>query len=254
MTHGFFVDTGSHRTMSRAALQVLLGSRRGWKRLHGEEVWPLHLEAALIEALEQYVPDNSRETRLLGRYRGRNQFIAAYILRRTGEHRTSKQVGSRLQQMRHCTRNSQIRNLLDPLRSDSYNQHQDMHSSSSADWSGLPPCPVHLSILTCSRPACPLPATRAFFETQYSTCIKPYLVLAKFGSVQVRAIFRRTLNANAGFGSGISRTPNLNPCSGSVRRSNTFEPGRDSGFFGVQKLVPETTYGLFRCTHLGRRS
>ncbi|KAJ7616600.1 hypothetical protein FB45DRAFT_757256, partial [Roridomyces roridus] len=50
--------------------------------------------------LERYVPDHSRETQLLRRFRGRNRFISEYILAKTGELRTNKQVGSRLQQLR----------------------------------------------------------------------------------------------------------------------------------------------------------
>ncbi|KAJ7080169.1 hypothetical protein B0H15DRAFT_787415, partial [Mycena belliarum] len=53
--------------------------------------------------LENYVPDDSRETRVLGRYRGRNRFISDYIYNRTGERRSNKQVGSRLQQLRHTS-------------------------------------------------------------------------------------------------------------------------------------------------------
>ncbi|KAJ7897494.1 hypothetical protein B0H13DRAFT_1623443 [Mycena leptocephala] len=36
----------------------------------------------------------------LGRYPGRNQFLSQFILNKTGEQRTAKQVGSRLQQLR----------------------------------------------------------------------------------------------------------------------------------------------------------
>ncbi|KAJ7016176.1 hypothetical protein C8F04DRAFT_1203077 [Mycena alexandri] len=39
---------------------------------------------------------------------------------------------------------------------------------------------------------------------------------------------------------------------GSVRRSNTFEPGKFSGISGVQKLVRTTTYELFLRTHVPR--
>ncbi|KAJ7705814.1 hypothetical protein B0H16DRAFT_1482108 [Mycena metata] len=69
---------------------------------------------------------------------------------------------------------------------------------------------------------------------------KVQIVLAGFGSVQVRGIFARTLNANATFGSGLYRMPNLNPRSGSVRRSNPFEPERDSAFSGRKKLSERT--------------
>ncbi|KAJ7438714.1 hypothetical protein B0H11DRAFT_576429 [Mycena galericulata] len=75
-----------------------------WKRWNtsrdGEYVWPLTLEAALLDGLERYQPDGSRETRMLGRFRRRNQFISDYIFEKTGERRTAKQIGSRLQQLR----------------------------------------------------------------------------------------------------------------------------------------------------------
>ncbi|KAJ7015997.1 hypothetical protein C8F04DRAFT_1203941 [Mycena alexandri] len=51
--------------------------------------------------------------------------------------------------------------------------------------------------------------------------------------------FLRTPNSNAVFGSGISRTPNLNLRSGSVRRSNVFERDQNSGISGVQKTRSE---------------
>ncbi|KAJ7746039.1 hypothetical protein B0H16DRAFT_967774 [Mycena metata] len=81
------------------------------------------------------------------------------------------------------------------------------------------------------------------------------LVLARFGSVQVRGTFSRTLNSNLAFGSGIGRTANLNPRSGSVRRSNVFEPERESGFSGMQILVRKCLYIFFRgtCLYSGRK-
>ncbi|KAJ7776255.1 TEA/ATTS domain family-domain-containing protein [Mycena metata] len=169
MTHAFFVDTGSRDTVSGAALRTLLGPRHCWKKLHGQEVWPPHLEAALLEALEQYIPDDSRETRLLGRYRGRNQFVAEYIFRRTGEYRTNKQVGSRLQQMRHSTRNPKIQDLLNPLRLSSWYSRDRPQFSSSVDCSGPSPCPLHISVPIRPRsspPAYPLLATPAPTHTK----------------------------------------------------------------------------------------
>lgn len=53
-----------------------------------------------LTGLEQYQPDDSRETRLLGRFPMRNRFISDYIFNKTGKRRTAKQVGSRLQQLR----------------------------------------------------------------------------------------------------------------------------------------------------------
>ncbi|KAF5388707.1 hypothetical protein D9757_004868 [Collybiopsis confluens] len=80
---------------------AVVRSRKSWKTLKGGKmVWPLHLEAALLEGLSAYKPDNSRETLLLGRFPMRNRFISEYIFKTTGELRTAKQVGSRLQQLR----------------------------------------------------------------------------------------------------------------------------------------------------------
>ncbi|KAJ7938495.1 hypothetical protein B0H13DRAFT_1499802, partial [Mycena leptocephala] len=50
--------------------------------------------------LGQFQPTVCKETVMLGRYPGRNQFLSQYILNKTGEQRTPKQVGSRLQQLR----------------------------------------------------------------------------------------------------------------------------------------------------------
>lgn len=51
-------------------------------------------------ALQEYVPEDTRETRILGRFPMRNRFISDYIYRATGKYRSAKQVGSRLQQLR----------------------------------------------------------------------------------------------------------------------------------------------------------
>ncbi|KAJ7733857.1 hypothetical protein DFH07DRAFT_845207 [Mycena maculata] len=102
---------------AQTVLQSVLQARRARKTSQsGEDVWPVHLEAALLEGLESYVPDDSRETRVLGRFRGRNQFISEYIFSRTGVRRSNKQVGSRLQQLRHCTSDPKLRRLLTPFR------------------------------------------------------------------------------------------------------------------------------------------
>jgi transcriptional enhancer factor len=99
--------------------QSIVKGRKSWKTLRGGEiVWPPELEAALLEGqltlsniscqylsnyyvgLEAYQPDDSRETRLLGRFPMRNRFISDYIFHKTAKRRTAKQVGSRLQQLR----------------------------------------------------------------------------------------------------------------------------------------------------------
>ncbi|KAJ7443794.1 hypothetical protein FB451DRAFT_1568532 [Mycena latifolia] len=115
------------RPATTNVLDSVLGSRKSWKTLHtGENVWPQHLEAALLEGLENHVPDDSMETRLLGRYRGRNQFISEYIFNKTGEYRSNRQVGSRLQQLRHCSSDPMLRRLLIPLRKLRSHSHEDL--------------------------------------------------------------------------------------------------------------------------------
>ncbi|KAF9234819.1 hypothetical protein BU15DRAFT_78656 [Melanogaster broomeanus] len=83
-------------------LQTILRTRKSWKTLKGqaEAVWPPYLEATMLKALQDYEPDDSRETRMLGRYPMRNRFISDYVHRTTGKYRSAKQVGSRLQQLR----------------------------------------------------------------------------------------------------------------------------------------------------------
>ncbi|TFK68460.1 hypothetical protein BDN72DRAFT_736659, partial [Pluteus cervinus] len=66
--------------------------------------------------LEKYQPDDSRETRLLGRFPMRNRFISDYIYDKTGKRRTAKQVGSRLQQLRDTCGGKRLLNLLAPCR------------------------------------------------------------------------------------------------------------------------------------------
>jgi transcriptional enhancer factor len=74
------------------------------------------LEAALIEGLENYQPDDTRETRLLGRFPMRNRFISDWIFDKTGKRRTAKQVGSRLQQLRDTCGGKRLLSLLSPNR------------------------------------------------------------------------------------------------------------------------------------------
>ena len=99
----------------------VITGRKSWKTLKGktEAVWPPYLEVALFEGLSslslvisipissfplkglsRYQPSNPRATKSLGRFPNRNRFISEYILKKTGKHRTPKQVGSRLQQLR----------------------------------------------------------------------------------------------------------------------------------------------------------
>ncbi|KAJ7597578.1 hypothetical protein C8J56DRAFT_882983 [Mycena floridula] len=96
---------------------TIVKGRKSWKTLRGGEVvWPPELEAALLEGLESYQPDDSRETRLLGRFPLRNRFISDFIFQKTGKHRSAKQVGSRLQQLRDTCGGKQLMTLLSPAR------------------------------------------------------------------------------------------------------------------------------------------
>ncbi|KAJ7803387.1 hypothetical protein B0H13DRAFT_2493948 [Mycena leptocephala] len=114
---------------TKEVLQSVLRSRKTWKSLRGgETVWPLELEAALLEGLEHYQPDDSRETRMLGRFPRRNRFISDYIFDKTGKRRSPKQVGSRLQQLRESCGGQQLLHLLSPFRSPAPSAH-----SASAD-------------------------------------------------------------------------------------------------------------------------
>ncbi|KAF7300483.1 TEA domain-containing protein [Mycena chlorophos] len=108
---------GGPSETTKEVLQSVLKVRKSWKTLRGgETVWPLELEAALLEGLEAYVPDDSRETRLLGRFPRRNRFISDYIFDKTGKRRSAKQVGSRLQQLRESCGGKKLLHLLSPFR------------------------------------------------------------------------------------------------------------------------------------------
>ena len=60
----------------------------------------LGLTARPLAGLSEYAPAESKSPRGLTRFPNRNKFISEYILKKTGEIRTAKQVGSRIQQLR----------------------------------------------------------------------------------------------------------------------------------------------------------
>lgn len=95
-------------------LRTILNVRRSWKTLKGntEPVWPPYLEVTMLKGLHEYKPIDSRETQILGRFPMRNRFISEYIYQKTGKYRSSKQIGSRLQQIRDT---SEGRELIDSL-------------------------------------------------------------------------------------------------------------------------------------------
>jgi len=133
---------------TKDVLQSVLKVRKSWKTLRGgETVWPLDLEAALLEGLENYQPDDSRETRMLGRFPRRNRFISDYIHAKTGKRRSAKQVGSRLQQLRESCGGKKLLHLLSPFRQPAYSE-----SSASSDGS-------------CNSPVTPLSGGQSFPNT-----------------------------------------------------------------------------------------
>ncbi|KAG1823530.1 uncharacterized protein BJ212DRAFT_1574193 [Suillus subaureus] len=95
--------------------RTIMKIRKGWKTLKGntEPVWPPHLEAIMLKGLQEYGPVHSREAHILSRFPQRNQFISDYIYRKTGKHRSSKQIGSRLQQFKDTLEG---RELIDSLQ------------------------------------------------------------------------------------------------------------------------------------------
>ncbi|KAJ7766201.1 hypothetical protein B0H16DRAFT_387998 [Mycena metata] len=136
---------------TKDVLQSVLKVRKSWKTLRGgETVWPLDLEAALLEGLENYQPDDSRETRMLGRFPRRNRFISDYIFEKTGKRRTAKQVGSRLQQLRESCGGKKLLHLLSPFRQPAYSD-----SSASSDSS-------------CTSPVSPLTDGQSFHNPRHT--------------------------------------------------------------------------------------
>lgn len=107
------------RGKTQDVFRSVINSRKSYKMLKGatEAVWPPQLEEALLKGIfiisdahpvtliiitgfATYQPEDCRETRILGRFPMRNQFISDYIFQTTGKRRSAKQVGSRLQQLR----------------------------------------------------------------------------------------------------------------------------------------------------------
>ncbi|KAF8998095.1 hypothetical protein BDQ17DRAFT_1428602 [Cyathus striatus] len=108
--------TNHGRTNSDSALaSVEITGRKMWKTLRerkSEAVWPPKLESALLEALKKYRPTSSRDPKQLQRFPKRNRFISDYVFQATGQRRTPKQVGSRLQQIRDTCSEEHILKLL----------------------------------------------------------------------------------------------------------------------------------------------
>ncbi|PBK98909.1 hypothetical protein ARMGADRAFT_483248 [Armillaria gallica] len=102
---------------SKVRAETIITGRKSWKTMkgqHNEPVWPPHIEAALIEALEKYRPHsaNIKNPKELRRFPKRNIFISNEIYKKTGRRRTAKQVGSRLQQLRDTCEDDRVLDLL----------------------------------------------------------------------------------------------------------------------------------------------
>ncbi|KDR72239.1 hypothetical protein GALMADRAFT_158967 [Galerina marginata CBS 339.88] len=80
-------------------------------RVRKEPVWPPICEEALLEGLRAYRPV-SKTGRPLRRFTKRNVFISKFIFEATGEKRTPKQVGSRLQQISESSRDDDLKTLI----------------------------------------------------------------------------------------------------------------------------------------------
>ncbi|KAI0338564.1 hypothetical protein BDW22DRAFT_684334 [Trametopsis cervina] len=117
-------DDGS----SNPAVKTILNSRKCWRNMKGKEeaVWPPDLEAALIGGLEKYRPAEAKSNRVLGRFPMRNKFVADHIFETTGQRRTPKQVGSRIQQLRDTSSGKHI------LKAISDKHYEMMHPKKSA--------------------------------------------------------------------------------------------------------------------------
>ncbi|PPQ73543.1 hypothetical protein CVT24_007453 [Panaeolus cyanescens] len=140
--------------------QSIVKGRKSWKTLRGGEVvWPPELEAALIEGLENYQPDDSRETRLLGRFPMRNRFISDWIYEKTGKRRTAKQVGSRLQQLRDTCGGKRLLNLLSPNRRPCRTSSLSPEFQHRDNSSNYGPPPLRYESESCSDSSGSTPAT-----------------------------------------------------------------------------------------------
>ncbi|KAJ7230400.1 hypothetical protein GGX14DRAFT_583088 [Mycena pura] len=134
-------------------IRTPIPGRRVWKKIkeRQETIWSPELEAALVQALEKYRPGGS-PNRILRRFPKRNRFISDHIFAVTGSRRTTKQVGSRLQQMRDTCRDRRILCLLSGREFTPEDGEPNTPSDSCL------PIDLQTSFQTCSKSTVPTPA------------------------------------------------------------------------------------------------
>ncbi|KAJ7031331.1 hypothetical protein C8F04DRAFT_701896 [Mycena alexandri] len=118
----FTVDcmNDNYTSENKAAFEAQrsLTQRKLSKNLKGrsEPVWPPALESAFLQGLYNHalLYGKQRTARGLKKWTNRNVFISEFILRETNKLRTSKQVGSRIQQLAAATKDSQLLKFRQP--------------------------------------------------------------------------------------------------------------------------------------------
>ncbi|KAG1902207.1 uncharacterized protein F5891DRAFT_1217841 [Suillus fuscotomentosus] len=136
-------------------VRTIMKVRKSWKTLKGksEPVWPPGLEAMMLEGLQEYGSahySRDSEAHVLSRFPQRNQFISDYIYRKTGKHRSSKQIGSRLQQFKDTVEG---RELIDSLTLQYYGARSEVDlsrrfSPHSQDESNPSPSSIYSNLST----------------------------------------------------------------------------------------------------------
>ncbi|KAG2142465.1 hypothetical protein DEU56DRAFT_911151 [Suillus clintonianus] len=183
-------------------IRTIMKVRKSWKTLKGnkEPVWPPNLEATMLKGLQEYEPIRSREIRSLGRFPQRNQFISEYIHRKTGKHRSSKQIGSRLQQFRDT---SEGRELIESLSRVGSSRRVSPHNHSFEDAS---PSPLSSDSSTGDSSSTSSSADSSIPSTQYS----PAMSLSKRNHIpETRTpVYIDILPESSSF--SVSSSPSLN--------------------------------------------
>ncbi|CDO75157.1 hypothetical protein BN946_scf184590.g14 [Trametes cinnabarina] len=275
-------NTSPKAGSSKIVAKKILAGRKCYRvsKTSNEVVWPPDLEEALIEGLDKYEPAVSKSPRGLSRFPNRNKFIAQYILQKTGQIRTAKQVGSRIQQLRDTAAGKHIMKaysdrhyeMMHPTRR-SPSEHNDSYgfgvpavtlseNGASAHMSSVPPV-AHVYISVPSTP--PSPPNTATWPTsagqlslsRYTNVHMPHTGLYEFveprslQTIDPTVTFASSSPANlysrcnVYLGSNIAHVDG--PVKMAVRASD--EPGF-SGYLHYTKLAPGYWDALCGCSDL----